>query len=127
MNLLSFQVRTQFFAALQKSEAQGRVIRKLRDRERSTNSMISIIHAIYLLIILAPYEKREDIAIRPTDIAESGPVVVILARSSHICHPVHHAGTAKYLQFRIVCNVISTRMQCDKQVYKLYTCCTGLI
>jgi len=104
-----FSLRTQFFAAFQKSEAQGRMIWKLRDRERSANSVIPVIHVIYLLIILAPYEKRKDIAIRPTDIAEFGPVVVILTRSSHICHPVHHTGTAEYLQFRITCNMISTR------------------
>jgi len=81
------------------------MIRELRDRERSANSVITVIHAVYLLIVLASYEIRKDVAIRPSHVTESGPVVVVLARSSHVHHPVHDAGAAENLQFHISRNI----------------------
>lgn len=90
---------TQFLAGLQKSVTQRRMIRELRDRERPADAVITVIHIVYLLIILAPYEVRKNVAVRPSDVTHPGPVVVILARAPHVHHPVHHAGAAENLRF----------------------------
>lgn len=89
---------TQFLSGLQEGETQRRVIRKLHDRERPADPVITVIHAVYLLIILAPYKIWKNVAIGPSDVAELGPVFVILARASHIRHPVHDARTTENLR-----------------------------
>lgn len=78
------------------------MIRELHDRERPADSVIAVIHTIHLLIVLAPYKIWKDVAIGPSDVAEPGPVVVILARSSHICHPVHDARAPENLRIQVL-------------------------
>lgn len=74
------------------------MVRELRYCERTADTVITVIHIINLLIVLALDVERQYVTVRPSWIAQFNPVLIILSRASHIGHTVHNARAAENLK-----------------------------